>query len=77
MKYDVVKRISKRILSKNTKRVQVQSDYGWYQVYRLPGNVYAICEPQHFQEVNFFPHHRRASGAAAGYWRSDSAPSDL
>ena len=35
-------------------RVQVQSDYGWYQVYRLPGNVYAICEPQHFQEVNFF-----------------------
>ena len=35
-------------------KVQVQNDYGWYQVYRLPGNVYAICEPQHFQEVNFF-----------------------
>lgn len=35
-------------------RVQVQRDYGWYQVYKLPKNVYAICEPQHFQEVNFF-----------------------
>ena len=35
-------------------RVQVKNDCGWYQVYRLPGNVYAICEPQHFQEVNFF-----------------------
>ncbi len=35
-------------------RVEVQNDCGWYQVYRLPKNVYAICEPQHFQEVNFF-----------------------
>ena len=34
-------------------RVQVKNDFGWYEVYRLPGNVYGIAEPQHFQEVNF------------------------
>jgi len=35
-------------------RVNVKNDYGWYEVYRLPGNVYGIAEPQHFQEVNCF-----------------------
>lgn len=35
-------------------RVPVKNDYGWYEVYRLPGNVYAIAEPQHFQEVNIY-----------------------
>lgn len=35
-------------------RVEVQNGGGWYEVYRLPGNVYAICEPQHFQEVNIY-----------------------
>lgn len=36
------------------KRVNVKKDFGWYQVYQLDGNVYGICEPQHFQEVNIF-----------------------
>ena len=35
-------------------RVKVKNDCGWYEVYRLPGNVYAIAEPQHFQEVNLY-----------------------
>lgn len=35
-------------------RVHVKNDYSWYEVYRLPGNVYGIAEPQHFQEVNFY-----------------------
>lgn len=39
---------------KKYERVEVKNDYGWYEVYRLPGNVYAIAEPQHFQEVNLF-----------------------
>lgn len=39
---------------KNYERMEVKNDYGWYEVYRLPGNVYAIAEPQHFQEVNLF-----------------------
>ncbi len=33
-------------------RVPVASD--WFEVYRLPGGVYAIAEPRHFQEVNSF-----------------------
>lgn len=39
---------------KKFERVDVKNDYGWYEVYRLPGNVYAIAEPQHFQEVNLY-----------------------
>lgn len=35
-------------------RVSVRNDCGWFEVYRLPGGVYAIAEPQQFQEVNFF-----------------------
>lgn len=35
-------------------RIDVENDRGWYEVYRLPGDVYAIAEPRHFQEVNFF-----------------------
>lgn len=36
------------------KNVDVKNDCDWYKVYSLPGNVYAICEPQHFQEVNIY-----------------------
>jgi len=32
----------------------VENSQGWFEVYRLPGEVYAICEPQHFQEVNAY-----------------------
>ena len=39
---------------KKYEKVDVKNDCGWYEVYRLPGNVYAICEPQHFQEVNIY-----------------------
>lgn len=35
-------------------RVPVQNGQNWYEVYRLPGNVLGICEPNQFQEVNFF-----------------------
>lgn len=35
-------------------RVRVKNDFGWYEVYQLSGNVYAITEPQHFQGVNFY-----------------------
>ena len=34
--------------------VEVKNSRGWFEVYRLPGDVYAIAEPQQFQEVNFF-----------------------
>lgn len=33
-------------------RVPVKSD--WFEVYRLPGNVFALYEPHHFQEVISF-----------------------
>ena len=36
------------------KRVNVKNDQGWFEVYELPGKVYAICEPQHYEEVNAF-----------------------
>lgn len=36
------------------KKVDVKNGQGWFEVYRLPGNIYAICEPQHFQEVNAY-----------------------
>lgn len=35
-------------------KVNVKNDCGWYEVYKLPGDVFVISEPQHFQEVNFF-----------------------
>lgn len=35
-------------------RIDVENDRGWYEVYRLQSDVYAIAEPRHFQEVNFF-----------------------
>ncbi len=48
------KQIPKREYYEKYERVEVKNDYGWYEVYRLPGNVYGIAEPQHFQEVNFY-----------------------
>lgn len=35
-------------------RVDIKSHQGWFECYKLPNDVYAICEPQHFQEVNAF-----------------------
>ena len=35
-------------------QVDVKNHGDWYQVYRLPGRVYAIAEPQQLQEVNAF-----------------------
>ena len=61
-----LEKLSKRILQKVRESRWKTGD--WYEVYRLPGNVYAICEPQHFQEVNIYliigekrawPRHRR------------------
>lgn len=39
---------------KKYKKVEVKNSQGWFDVYHLPSNVYAICEPQHFQEVNIY-----------------------
>lgn len=35
-------------------KVSIENHQGWFDVYRLPGDVFAICEPQHFQEVNAY-----------------------
>ena len=35
-------------------KVVTKNGQGWFDVYRLPGEVFAICEPQHFQEVNAY-----------------------
>lgn len=35
-------------------KVSIANDQGWFEVYRLPGDVFAISEPQHFQEVNAY-----------------------
>lgn len=35
-------------------KVSIENDQGWFDVYQLPGDVFAICEPQHFQEVNAY-----------------------
>ncbi len=35
-------------------KVEVTSHMDWYEVYRLPHDVYAIAEPQQLQEVNCF-----------------------
>ena len=37
------------------KRLAVKNDCGgWFVCYELPGDVTAICEPQHLQEVNVY-----------------------
>lgn len=37
------------------KRLKVENDCGgWFCCYELPGDVTAVCEPQHLQEVNAF-----------------------
>ena len=33
---------------------QVETGSSWYTVLKLPQNIYAICEPRHFQEVISF-----------------------
>lgn len=35
-------------------KVDIKNDQGWFDVYKLPHNVYVICEPQQAQEVNAF-----------------------
>lgn len=35
-------------------KVNVKNGQDWFEVYKLPGNVYGICEPNQFQEVNIF-----------------------
>lgn len=35
-------------------KVEVKNGQGWFEVYKLPGGVYGICEPSQFQEVNLF-----------------------
>jgi glyoxylase-like metal-dependent hydrolase (beta-lactamase superfamily II) len=35
-------------------KISLKNDQGWFETYRLPGDIYAICEPQHFQEVNAY-----------------------
>ncbi|MGI6046335.1 MAG: MBL fold metallo-hydrolase [Eggerthellaceae bacterium] len=34
--------------------VPLECNQGWFSCYELPGNIYTICEDQHFQEVNSF-----------------------
>ena len=48
------KDMPRRAYYEKYERMDVKNDGGWYEVYRLPKNVYAIAEPRHFQEVNFF-----------------------
>lgn len=37
------------------KRLPVENDCGgWFACYELPGDIVAICEPQHLQEVNVY-----------------------
>lgn len=35
-------------------KVPINNGQEWFEVYRLPGDVFAICEPRHFQEVNSY-----------------------
>ena len=39
---------------KKYEKVDVNNGNDWFDVYRLPNDVYVICEPQHIQEVNIF-----------------------
>ncbi len=36
------------------RKVDVKNHQDWFEVYELPKNVYGICEPSQFQEVNIF-----------------------
>lgn len=38
----------------NYEQVEITDGTDWFRVYRLPGDVYAITEPKHCQEVNSF-----------------------
>ena len=44
----------KRKYYEKYEEVQLQHSQEWFSCYRLRGDVYAICEPQHFQEVNAY-----------------------
>ena len=33
---------------------KIDTAHSWYEVYKLPQNIYAICEPHHFQEIISF-----------------------
>ena len=48
------KDVPRRAYYEKYQREETEHDFGWYEAYRLPGNVYGIAEPKHFQEVNFF-----------------------
>lgn len=48
------KDVPRRTYYEKYERVEVENHFEWFEVYRLPGNVYAIAEPQHFQEVNLY-----------------------
>ena len=36
------------------KHIETANSHNWFECYELPGDVIAICEPQHLQEVNAF-----------------------
>jgi len=36
------------------KKIDVRNGKGWFDCYELPGDIIAICEPQHLHEVNCF-----------------------
>lgn len=44
----------KRLYYSKYRQIDIRSGQGWYECYELPGDVYAVCEPQHLQEVNVF-----------------------
>lgn len=44
----------KRKYYEKYEEVPLQYGQNWFSCYKLPGDVYAICEPQHFQEVNAY-----------------------
>lgn len=39
---------------KNYERIPIKNSQNWFEVYRLPGDVFAIAEPYHCQEVNSY-----------------------
>ena len=39
---------------KNYDKIEVSNSNGWFDCYRLPGDIDVICEPQHLQEVNVY-----------------------
>ena len=36
------------------KKHDILNGNDWFECYELPGDIFAICEPQHLQEVNMF-----------------------